>query len=48
MDVSQPVSCQELFGYAGMSGHVSERVVGVMTKCDLASTLDTDSFEAVN
>lgn len=47
MEASQATVGQKIFKFANDVDVSGGRTLGVMTKCDLASTLGTDAFEAV-
>lgn len=47
MEATQSTVGQKIFKFADDVDIEGERTLGVMTKCDLVVTSDTDAFEAV-
>lgn len=47
MEASQSTVSQKIFKFADDVDPAGERTIGVITKCDLVVTADTDAFEAV-
>jgi hypothetical protein len=48
MEASQSTVAQNIFKFADDVDTHGERTIGVLTKCDLVVTFDTDAFEAVS
>ena len=48
MEAGQSTVGQNIFKFADDVDITGERTIGVMTKCDLAVTSDTDAFQAVS
>ena len=48
MEATQSTVGQKIFKFADDVDTTGERTIGVMTKCDLAITSDTDAFEAAS
>jgi hypothetical protein len=48
MEATQSTVGQKIFKFADDVDTTGERTIGVMTKCDLTVTSETDAFEAAS
>jgi hypothetical protein len=48
MEATQGTETQKIFKFADDVDITGERTLGVLTKCDLVKTSETDAFQAVS